>query len=313
MSRRHLLSIGDLSRQEFDLLLNNAEALLEISSRQLKKVPALRGKTVINLFLQPSTRTRTSFEIAAKRLSADAITIMEGTSSLTEGETLLDTAMTLEAMAPDVLVVRHSHSGVPHLLAKHLADTSVVNAGDGDHEHPVQAILDCLTLKRRFGAQLSGLSIAIVGDVLHSRIARSTLKAHALLGNNIRLVGPPTLVSRSFLGSEMKDVQIYHDLCEGIEGADVVMCLRLSQQAKEQGFLEREYAEEYRIDEEALARLAPRSVVLHAGPVTRGVEVTSEVVDGPRSLIRDQVRSGVAVGMSVLLSMITSSQVEVEQ
>lgn len=312
MARRHLLSIGDLSRSEFDLLLNNAEALLEISSRQLKKVPALRGKTVINLFLQPSTRTRTSFEIAAKRLSADAVTILEGTSSLTEGETLLDTAMTLEAMAPDVLVVRHSQSGVPHLLAKHLADTSVVNAGDGDHEHPVQAILDCLTLKRRFGSNVSGLTLAIVGDVRHSRIARSTLKAHALLGNKIRLVGPPALVSKTFLGPELRDVEVHHDLEAGVEGADVVMCLRLSQQAKEQ-HIGGTYVRNFRVEEEVLRKAAPNSVVLHAGPVTRGVEITSEVVDGPRSLIRDQVRSGVAVGMSVLLSVITSSQAEVEQ
>ncbi len=307
----HLLDIESLSRAEIQTYLSNALSFVEVGGRDLKKVPALRGKTIINLFLEPSTRTRTSFEIAGKRLSADVINVGGSDSSSTKGETFLDTAKTLEAMAPDIIVVRHKESGAPHFLAHRLKNVSVVNAGDGMHEHPTQALLDLLTLQQRL-KKIDGLKIAIVGDILHSRVARSNIWAHLHLGNEVTLVGPPTLVPESLLSSKAFGradfegrVRIERQLSSGIRGADVVLCLRVQLERISQHFFPslQEYTDTYGINEKILAKHAPASVVLHPGPINRGVEISSEVADGPRSLIEQQVNNGVAVRMAVLFTL----------
>jgi len=311
-SRRHLLGIRGLSKAELHEYLDNAVNFLEISERDLKKVPALRGKTIINLFLEPSTRTRASFEIAGKRLSADTINLSGSSSSVKKGESLLDTARTLQAMSPDVLVMRHSESGACEFISKFLNKTSVVNAGDGMHEHPTQALLDTLTLKQHFaknkdGKSIEGIRIAIVGDIRHSRVARSTIFTHMLLGNEVRLVGPATLIPKEFSDKECfgEKVKIFHELQSGIEGADVVMCLRLQRERQAGFFIPDidEYTKQYCVSEKLLAQKAPDCVVLHPGPVNRGIEVSSQVLDGPRSLMNEQVNKGVAVRMAVLFSL----------
>lgn len=311
---RHLLGIRGMSKEQLNALLENGLHFAEVGARDIKKVPALRGKTIINLFLEASTRTRVSFEIAGKWLSADTINVGSD-SSVKKGETLLDTAKNLEAMNPDILVVRHSQSGAPHLLARHLERCSVINAGDGMHEHPTQALLDCITLRahlKQKGEELSGRTIAIVGDVRHSRVARSNILAHQLLGNTVHLVGPPTLVPAEFADQEAfgPTVKVFSKLRDGIEGADVVMCLRLQKERQAQNFLPslEEYTREYGITERRLREWAPNSVILHPGPINRGIEVTSEVVDGPRSLVAQQVNFGVAVRMAVLFSVSAGAQ-----
>ena len=332
---RHLIGIEHLSAAELLQLLESAEGMVEISSRELKKVPALRGKTIVNLFFEASTRTRTSFEIAAKRLSADVINLSVSQSSVSKGETLFDTARTLEAMAPDAIVVRHASSGVPDFLTRVLSRVAIVNAGDGMREHPTQALLDCLTLKQVFSERcrsdsnasgespiknaLSGLKIAIVGDVLHSRVARSNVWAHLLLGNEVRLVGPATLLPKEFASAFTRTedsgtrgtLQVTHSLAEGIAGADVVMCLRVQTERLAQFFLPtlEEYSRTFGINEKLLARHAPQAVVLHPGPANRGVEISSEVMDGPRSLVRHQVSNGIAVRMAVLFHSCTGPAV----
>ena len=307
---KHLLGIEYLSKVELYGLLHDARNFIEISDRDIKKVPALRGKTVLNLFLEPSTRTRVSFEIAGKRLSADTINISASGSSVSKGETLLDTARNLEAMHPDILVVRHKESGAPHFLAKYLKRTAVVNAGDGMHEHPTQALLDCLSLLQHFKERKDGiekLRIAIVGDVRHSRVARSNIWAHKLLGNEVRLVAPPTLLPPASMNSSVfgEGVRLFHNLEAGIEGADVVMCLRMQLERQGQFFVPNleEYSAEYCVNEKRLKKHAPSAVVLHPGPVNRGIEISTEVVDGPRSLISQQVGYGVAVRMAVLFAL----------
>lgn len=320
---KHLLGIEHISRKDLYWLLNNAREMVEVSTREIKKVPALRGKTIINMFFESSTRTRSSFEIAGKRLSADVVNFSSSSSSVSKGETLLDTARNLEAMNPDLLVVRHAASGAPAFLARSLANTRVVNAGDGMHEHPTQALLDCLTLTQHFENRKDGiekLKIAIVGDVLHSRVARSNVWAHLLLGNEVRLVGPPTFVPSELelegaFGSKNSIertgvLKVCHNRELGIKDADVVMCLRIQLERQEQHFVPslEEYCHEYGISESVLARHAPRAVVLHPGPVNRGIEVSSDVVDGPRSLVSRQVTNGVAVRMAVLFSLITGEE-----
>lgn len=307
---RHLLGIRGMSRDQLIGLIENGLHFSEVGARDIKKVPALRGKTIINLFLEASTRTRVSFEIAGKWLSADTINVGSSDSSVKKGETLLDTARNLEAMNPDILVVRHSESGAPHLLARHLERCSVINAGDGMHEHPTQALLDCITLTTHFrnrGEKLEGKTIAIVGDVRHSRVARSNILAHQLLGNRVHLVGPPTLVPHEFgdAGAYGDTVRVFSSLEEGIRDVDVVMCLRLQRERQAQNFLPslEEYTREYGISERRLREWAPGSVVLHPGPINRGIEVSSEVVDGPRSLVAQQVTYGVAVRMAVLFAV----------
>lgn len=318
----HLLSMADLSRQSLLKLVENGEQLLEVLARDIKKVPTLRGRTVVNLFLEPSTRTRISFEIAAKRLSADSITISGGGSSTEKGETLLDTARTMEAMGPDVVILRHKDSGAPNFLATQLQNTALVNAGDGMHEHPTQALLDLLCLHRRLhrqrngvrygvdaGSTLSNLKVAIVGDVRHSRVARSAIIAHSLLGNHVRLVGPPTLVPLEFASEQCfpGKIQVFHDLEAGLDDVDVIVCLRIQRERLAGNFFSSlaEYSAYFSVTEERIQRCSPKALVMHPGPANRGVEIASEVADGPRSLIRDQVKCGVAMRMAVLLRVLS--------
>lgn len=304
---KHLLGIENLTKEELITLLEESEGFVEVGDRDIKKVPALRGKTIINLFLESSTRTRVSFEMAGKWLSADTINVTGSGTSVSKGETLLDTVWNIEAMRPDIVVVRHKESGSASMLARELKNVSIVNAGDGMHEHPTQALLDCLTLKRHFAKskkQLSGLKIAIVGDVFHSRVARSNLWAHKLLGNHVTVVAPPTLVPMG-LDQNFPEVKITHNLAEGIKDADVVMCLRMQLERQGNFFVPtlEDYTRRFCITENLLKQHAPNCVVLHPGPMNRGVEITTEVADGSRSLIGSQVQLGVAVRMAVLFKV----------
>ncbi|MGI6524079.1 MAG: aspartate carbamoyltransferase catalytic subunit [Bdellovibrionota bacterium] len=310
---KHLLGIQHLSLEELYVFLNNAQNFVEVSERDIKKVPTLRGKTIVNMFLEPSTRTRTSFEIAGKRLSGDVVNVSASGSSLTKGESLLDMGRAIQAMSPDILVVRHKATGAPHFFAHYLKSVSVVNAGDGMNEHPTQALLDLLSLRQRFQGRKHGiekLRIAIVGDVRHSRVARSNVWAHKLLGNEVNLVGPNTLVPRE-LGEPScfgeGTVKLYSNLVEGIEGADVVMCLRMQLERMQNNFVPtlEEYSNEFFITEKLLSKYAPTAVVMHPGPINRGVEVETDLIDGERSLVEQQVRNGVAVRMAVLFALAT--------
>lgn len=302
----HLLGIEGLSKKEIYRYLDTAHSFVEVSERDIKKVPTLRGKTIVHVFFEPSTRTLASFDIAGKRLSADTINVSASSSSVKKGETLLDTVRTLESMNPDVLVIRHSESGAAQFAAKHLTRSSVINAGDGAHEHPTQALLDLLTLRQHFATQgrgIEGLRVGFVGDVRHSRVARSNIWAHLALGNEVRLIGPPTLVPTDFgavFGSP--SVTIANDIREGLEGLDVVVCLRMQLERQSEHFVPNldEYSKEFCVSERLLRQHAPESVVLHPGPMNRGTEITGEVADGPRSLIRRQVNNGVAVRMAAL-------------
>jgi aspartate carbamoyltransferase catalytic subunit len=303
--RKNLLGIKNIEKKDLYYFLDSAPGFLEVSEREIKKVPSLRGKTVINLFLEPSTRTRASFEIAGKRLSADTINLSGSTSSVVKGETLLDTARTLESMSPDILVIRHSESGAADLIARFLKNCSIVNAGDGENEHPTQALLDLLSLRlalKRQGREIEGLRVSIVGDVRHSRVARSHIWAHKLLGNKVRLVGPSSLVPAEFSKAFGFPVEISHNLREGVEAADVVLCLRLQKERAAASFIPSvdEYSRKYCVSEKVISRHCPQALVLHPGPVNRGVEVSSDLIDGPRSLMRDQVTKGVAIRMAVL-------------
>jgi aspartate carbamoyltransferase catalytic subunit len=296
-AQRHLLGLEGLAADEILDVLDAARSFVEISERDIKKVPTLRGKTVINLFYESSTRTRTSFEIAAKRLSADTINISASTSSATKGETLADTARNLEAMRPDAIVIRHPSSGAAHLLARSVR-CPVINAGDGQHEHPTQALLDLFTLREKKG-RIEGLDVAIVGDILHSRVARSNLFGLRALGARVRLVGPPTLLPEEFadFGAE-----IHHELRRGVAGVDVIMMLRIQRERQGANFFPtlEEYSRFFGLDRAAVEGAKPDVVILHPGPMNRGIEISSEVADGPYSLILDQVTNGVAVRMALL-------------
>jgi len=298
--RRDLLGIRDLSPAEIVGILDTAENFREISNREIKKVPTLRGKTVINLFFESSTRTRTSFELAAKRLSADAVNISISTSSLIKGETLLDTALNLDAMQPDCIVVRHGSAGVPHQLAK-VSKAAIVNAGDGANEHPTQALLDAMTIREHKG-KIGGLEVAIVGDILHSRVARSNIHLLTKLGAKVRVAGPKPLVPTDFQHLVEKDLQVCPHIEEAIDGADVVMILRIQRERQNSAFFPtlREYAIHYGLTNERLDLAKKDAIVLHPGPMNRGIEISSDVADGSRSLILDQVKYGVAVRMAVL-------------
>ena len=298
--RKDLLGIRNLSADEIIGILDTAENFSEINSREIKKVPTLRGKTVINLFFENSTRTRTSFELAAKRLSADAVNISVSTSSVTKGETLIDTALNLDAMSPDCIVVRHGSAGVPHQLAKH-SKAAIINAGDGANEHPTQALLDAMTIRERKG-EIAGLNVAIIGDILHSRVARSNIHLLTKLGAKIRVAGPKPLVPPDFKHLVEKDLRVVNHIEEAIEGADVVMILRIQSERQDSAFFPtlREYAIHYGLTEKRLDLAKPDAIVLHPGPMNRGIEISSEVADGSRSLILDQVKYGVAVRMAVL-------------
>jgi aspartate carbamoyltransferase catalytic subunit len=297
LRRKDLLGIADLSPEEIALVLDTAEAMKEVGSRPIKKVPALRGKTVVNLFFEPSTRTRTSFEIAEKRLSADTLSVAIGTSSVVKGETLADTALNLEAMSPDMIVLRHSSSGACHLLSR-ICRSAIVNAGDGTNEHPTQALLDALTIRERKG-RLKGLKVAIVGDLLHSRVLRSNIHLLTKMGADVWVCGPPTLVP-----AEMKrfGVQVTSHVDEAVADADVVMLLRLQLERMEGAYFpsQREYFQVFGMTEARLRLAKPDVMIMHPGPMNRGVEIASEVADGPYSVILDQVANGVAVRMAVL-------------
>ncbi|MBI1869092.1 MAG: aspartate carbamoyltransferase catalytic subunit [Methylocystis sp.] len=294
---RHLLGIEGLSRPDILTLLDMAEDAIEISRQIEKKRSTLRGRTQVNLFYEASTRTQMSFEIAGKRLGADVMNMSVANSSEKKGETLLDTAVTLNAMRPDIIVVRHAQAGAVNLLARKV-DCSVVNAGDGAHEHPTQALLDALTIRRNKG-RIEGLIVAICGDILHSRVARSNILLLGALGARVRVIGPSTLAPD---GLRRLGVDVFHDMRQGLEGADIVMMLRLQRERMDGAFVPsaREYFHFFGLDEEKLGFAAPDALVMHPGPMNRGVEIDSSVADGVRSLIREQVEMGVAVRMAVL-------------
>jgi len=298
LERKDLLGLADLSPEEITLILDTAASLKEISRRPIKKVPTLRGKTVVTLFYEPSTRTRMSFEIAAKRLSADTVNLTVAASSAVKGETLADTAANLEAMNPDLLVIRHQASGAPHFLARRLA-CGVINAGDGTHEHPTQALLDLLTVREAKGT-LSGLKVAIVGDILHSRVARSNVHGFTKMGSEVWLAGPATMLPA---GLAALGARLTTSLREALTGADVVMMLRLQLERMGQNFFStlREYSRTYGLTPDHLALAREDAIVMHPGPINRGVEIDPAVADGPRSVILEQVANGVAVRMAVLL------------
>jgi aspartate carbamoyltransferase catalytic subunit len=297
---RDLLGIRNLTAEEIVGILDTAENFREINQREIKKVPTLRGKTVINLFFEASTRTRTSFELAAKRLSADAINISVSSSAVTKGETLIDTAMNLDAMSPDCIVVRHSSAGVPHQLAK-VSRAAIVNAGDGANEHPTQALLDAMTI-REHKKKIEGLNVAIIGDILHSRVARSNIHLLTKLGATVKVSGPKTLVPDDFQHLVEKDLFVSNSVEEAIEGADVVMILRIQRERQDSAYFPtlREYAIHYGLTQERLNLAKSDAIVLHPGPMNRGIEIASDVADSSRSLILDQVKYGVAVRMAVL-------------
>jgi len=297
LRRKDLLGIADLSPEEIALVLDTAEAMKEVGSRPIKKVPALRGKTVVNLFFEPSTRTRTSFEIAEKRLSADTLSVAIGTSSVVKGETLADTALNLEAMSPDMIVLRHSSSGACHLLSR-ICRSAIVNAGDGTNEHPTQALLDALTIRERKG-RLRGLKVAIVGDLLHSRVLRSNIHLLTKMGAEVWVCGPPTLVPAEI---RRFGVRVTSQVDEAVADADVVMLLRIQLERMEGAYFPslREYFQVFGMTEARLRLARPDVMIMHPGPMNRGVEIASEVADGPYSVILDQVANGVAVRMAVL-------------
>ena len=294
---RHLLGIEGLSAQDIYALLDLAEEAIEVSRQVEKKRSTLRGRTLINLFFEASTRTQSSFELAGKRLGADVMNMSVATSSVKKGETLVDTAMTLNAMRPDIIVVRHAQAGAVHLLARKV-DCSVVNAGDGAHEHPTQALLDALTIKRNKG-RIEGLTVAICGDILHSRVARSNILLLSALGARVRAVGPSTLLPA---GIERMGVEVFRDMKSGLNGADIVMMLRLQRERMQGGLIPspKEYFRFFGLDEEKLGYAKLDALVMHPGPMNRGVEIDSAVADGPQSRIREQVEMGVAVRMAVL-------------
>ena len=296
-SRRHLLGIEGLSRPEIEALLDLSDEAVGISRQVEKKRATLRGRTQINLFFEASTRTQSSFEIAGKRLGADVMNMAVSTSSVKKGETLIDTAMTLNAMRPDIIVVRHHQAGAVHLLARKV-DCSVVNAGDGAHEHPTQALLDALTIRRNLG-RIEGLVVAICGDILHSRVARSNILLLGALGAHVRVVGPSTLLPA---GIETMGVEVFRDMKAGLKNADIVMMLRLQRERMSGAFIPstKEYFRYFGLDAEKLAYAKPGALVMHPGPMNRGVEIDSLVADGAQSLIREQVEMGVAVRMAVL-------------
>jgi aspartate carbamoyltransferase catalytic subunit len=294
---RHLLGIADLEPDEIRLILDTAEAMQEIAARPIKKVPTLRGRTVVNLFFEPSTRTRTSFEVAEKRLSADTLSIAVATSSVTKGETLLDTVRNLEAMSPDMIVMRHASAGAPHLLAR-VCRSVIINAGDGMHEHPTQALLDAFTI-REHKKRIDGLKVAIVGDLLHSRVLRSNVQLLNKLGAHVWACAPSTLMPTDLARFGVRPTT---SIDEAVSGADVVMMLRIQHERMQGHFIPstREYFTLFGLTPERLKRAAPDVIILHPGPMNRGVEIDSDVADGPFSVILEQVANGVAVRMAVL-------------
>ena len=304
---KHLLAIGDLDRDDVERIMQRAEGFAEVGRRDIKKVPTLRGRTILNLFYESSTRTSSSFELAAKRLSADVVSIKSSGSSVDKGESLKDTIATLGAYGPEAIVIRSPHAGAADLVAR-WSDAAVVNAGDGKHEHPSQALLDTYTLRHRLGS-LEGKKIWIVGDVLHSRVARSNVLAFRLMGAQVTVCGPPTLIPRDV--DAALGCRVSYEL-DGLEEADVVYALRMQQERMRESFVPsiREYAARYQIDSR---RLSPRQLLMHPGPVNRGVELSGEVIDGPNSLITEQVESGLVVRMAILYELLTRGRPRPEE
>jgi aspartate carbamoyltransferase catalytic subunit len=297
LNKKDLLGIKELSVEEINLILDTAAGFKDVLGRDIKKVPTLRGKTAVNLFFEPSTRTRTSFELAAKRLSTDVINFSVPTSSVVKGESLIDTALTVQALGADFIIIRHSSAGVPHLLAKKLR-ASVINAGDGTNEHPTQALLDAFTIREKKG-KIEGLDIAIVGDIMHSRVAKSNIYSLIKLGAKVRLIGPPTLIPK-----EIEDigVRVFHNMEDGLKNVDVVMMLRIQMERQGKGFFPstEEYSKNWGLTPERLSLAKGDAIVMHPGPMNRGIEIASEIADGPQSVILDQVTNGLAVRMAVL-------------
>ncbi|MBI4483003.1 MAG: aspartate carbamoyltransferase catalytic subunit [Acidobacteria bacterium] len=297
LKRKDLLGIEPLSVEEIHLILETASSFQEVAARPVKKVPTLRGRTIINLFFEPSTRTRSSFELAGKRLSADILNFTASASSVVKGETLLDTVLNLESMAPSIIVIRHPASGAPHQLAG-ACKASIVNAGDGMHEHPTQALLDALTVLQKKGS-IRGLNVTLVGDLAHSRVARSDVLIFSRLGARVTVCGPPTLIP---LEMERLGARVVFDMDEALRGADCIIMLRIQVERQTQAFFPsiREYFRWYGLTEERMHQAAQGAIVMHPGPLNRGVEIASEVADGPYSVILDQVANGIAVRMAVL-------------
>ncbi|MCE5194187.1 MAG: aspartate carbamoyltransferase catalytic subunit [Nitrospiraceae bacterium] len=297
LSSKDLLGIKDITKDEIMLVINTASGFKDVLKRDIKKVPALRGKTSVNLFFEPSTRTRTSFELAEKRLSLDVLSLSVPTSSVVKGESLIDTALNIQALGADFVIIRHSSSGAPHILAKHLK-ASVINAGDGTNEHPTQALLDAFTIKEKKGS-FEGLKIAIVGDVLHSRVAKSNIYLLTKFGVELRLIGPPTLVP---LELESLGVKVFHDIESGLRNADVIITLRIQMERQGKGFFPStlEYFKYWGLTEERLRFADKDAIVMHPGPMNRGVEIESHIADGPKSVILEQVTNGLAVRMAVM-------------
>jgi len=310
--RLHVLDLDDFSREEISEVLNSARGMKEVLGRDIKKVPALRGKVIVTLFYEASTRTRISFEEAGKVLSADVINMSASGSSAEKGESLLNTGLTIQAMGVDTIVIRHPHSGAAHLLAQHLDKVSIINAGDGLHAHPTQALLDLYTVQAKFES-LEGLKVVIVGDVLHSRVARSDIWGFAKMGAKVVLSGPPTLMppdlmrsSKNIVGSPFASlVEVETDLDKAIEGADVVMALRLQKERQHAGFLPsmREYIRRWQVTDTRLGLAAPSAMVMHPGPMNEGIEISNSVAHGGRSMIEEQVTNGVAVRMALLYEL----------
>lgn len=311
-NRKDLLGTRELTVEEIKTILDTTDSFKEVSARSIKKVPTLRGKTVINLFFESSTRTRTSFELAAKRLSADAINISASTSSVTKGETLIDTARNIQAMNPDVIVIRHSSSGAPHQLAR-LVEASIVNAGDGAHEHPSQALLDAYTIRENKG-RIEGLQIAIIGDITHSRVARSNTHLLTKLGAHVRIAGPRTLIPPRFeeiIEPCEGSLRVCKNVEEAITDADVVMMLRIQRERMTDAYFPslKEYSIRYGLTMDRLALAVKEAIIMHPGPINRGIEISSDVADNAQSLILDQVTNGVAVRMAILYLLMQSSGV----
>jgi len=296
-NHKHIISIDDFSEADINFILQTAENLKEISTRSIKKVPTLRGKTIINLFFEPSTRTRLSFEIAAKRMSADTFNISASTSSATKGETLIDTAKNLQAMQPDAIIIRHSSSGVPNLLKRHV-QASIINAGDGTHQHPSQALLDMMTVKEKKG-RLAGLKIAIIGDITHSRVAHSNIMGFTKMGADVHVCGPNTMLP---VGIEAMGATRQQSVAKAVENADVVMALRIQKERQKDPLIPslREYATVFGINRAMAALAKPDALIMHPGPINRGVEMSPDVADGTQSVILEQVTNGVAIRMALL-------------
>lgn len=304
LSSKHLLGLENATKSDIELIINTADSFMEIMDRDVKKVPTLRGKSVMNLFFEPSTRTRTSFELAGKYLSADTINFSPSISSIKKGENLKDTAKTLQMMGVDAVVIRHSSSGAAEYLSRHI-NASVINAGDGTHAHPTQALLDMLTVKEKKG-RLDGLKVAILGDILHSRVARSNIIGFTKMGSEVYVAGPMTLMPVEI---EQMGAKVAKNIEEALDGADVVITLRIQLERQQAGLFPsiREYSQLFGIDKSRLDMAKPDALLLHPGPVNRGIELSSEVMDGNQSVINEQVKSGVAIRMAVLYLLIGGS------